>query len=149
MKFEEAKSTIKIFIFAFIATVLLLELLANTINQTREQRETSFELGYWNNRFWKETTAVELYGEDLWRNGHRTLKTPFNPSTCVAKHHQKWQARWVAIHCYAEDYHEKRWQYIVRHNYTPTPLFGIPFLVDAEPAKELKIDDNSAPIEEN
>ncbi|MFS2036051.1 hypothetical protein ACEN8I_18665 [Polaromonas sp. CT11-55] len=120
------------FFVAFLTTVCLLEAFC----QLSAERRFS---GDWDVRFRKEAAAVEMYGEDIWLHGHRTLKTPFDPTSCEITSHNKWHVYWADVQCTAEDQLGQQWQYTARYSNTTTPMFGIPFLVDIGPLREMKV----------
>lgn len=100
-------------------------------------------------RFRKEGTAVELYAEDIWRNGRRTLTTAFDPTSCTIAYRRQWVVRWSEVSCIAEDYAGRRWQYTTRYNDNFTSLFFLPFFVDAGPVRELHVTEPAFIAKEN
>lgn len=102
-------------------------------------QENRGNLGYSYTRFRKEGTAFELYAEDIWRNGRRTLKTAFDPDACVVAYLKQWAVHWSEITCTAEDQGGRRWQYTTRYNNNFTLLFFLPFFVNTGLTRELKI----------
>jgi hypothetical protein len=132
MSIQKAKSFLMLFFSAFFITLCgaeaIFQLSVGDVN-----------VDYWSIRFRKEAAAVEMYGEDIWQHGRRTLKTPFEPTSCSITPHERWLTHWVDVQCLAEDQLGQQWQYTSRYSNTTTPMFGMPFLIDVGPIREIKI----------
>lgn len=125
------KKLFKVFIISFIVATLLLEWWAQkNVQNSRD--------GYWNMRFRKEGTAVEMYAHDIWLHGQRTLITPFDPAACDIKYFEKQLVFWSEVSCTAEDKNGQKWQYINRYSDAISPAFFIPFLIDVGPLREYR-----------
>lgn len=93
--------------------------------------------GEWTLRRLKETTALEMHAEDIWRNRRSTLKT-FDPLACKTEHHHSWKNTWYEVTCSAEDEAGQVWAYIVRYGIRSSSFISwLPFLKEERPAKEL------------
>ena len=94
--------------------------------------------GQWDMRRMKESAAVEMHAEDIWRNQRSTLRV-FEPLACKTAYFNDWRGTWYEVTCEAEDVVGQKWSYTVRYGIRASYLVSwLPFVRDTRPVREMK-----------
>ena len=139
--FLSNKREVKIFAVCFFTSFFFITIFFEWLgwSLSSKNQDGKPNSSYASTRFRTEGTAVELYAEDIWKNGRRTLKTDFDPLECTIRYRKKWLVRWSEVECVADDESGRKWKYKTRYSDNLTSAFFMPFFVDTGPARELKI----------
>lgn len=94
---------------------------------------------YWDNRTRKERVMVDLYAENIWRNGKSTFSHAIKSESCSLTKMEKFFVRWTEVTCFAIDNNNQSWRKTERFNDMKTSLFLIPFAIKPDSSSVLTI----------
>lgn len=135
---KNANSFIRSFLLAFSILLFLIEAI-NYFLPVNEERSLSPSTII----FRKQATLLNLYSEDIWRNGRRTIETPFDISICHVEYKRRLTFTWSEYQCRALDEKGRIWTYTNRYSDNKSKVFAIPFLLNRKSPTNLKINNAS------